>query len=299
MPGEIRRRDSDRCTRRRAWLIRAGEIVAHQGARRLSSRLRCDQCRRGRAAAPIEAPRRQAVRADGARPRRVIRRYCTIAPRRGARRCSGAQAPIVLLRADGPERLPDAVAPGLSTCSASCCRPRRCTCLLLAGLDRPAGDDQRQPSDEPQVHRRRRGAGARSRGIADLRADARPRDRQPGRRFGRARRWPGAPRVLRRARGYAPAPIALPAGFEAAPRHPGDGRRAEGDVLPGQGRPGDPVAAPGRSRRRRRPSTITAGTWRSIASCSITRRRRWRRICIRNICRRSLRASCAAPAACR
>ena len=40
-----------------------------QGTRRLSPRLRRDQRRGGGAAAPVEAPRAEAVRADGARPR--------------------------------------------------------------------------------------------------------------------------------------------------------------------------------------------------------------------------------------
>ena len=62
------------------------------------------------------------------------------------------------------------------------------------------------------------------------------------------------------------------AGLRGRARAAGDGRRAEGDVLPGQGRRGDPVAAPGRSRGRRRPSTTTARTSRSTPSCSITRR---------------------------
>ena len=58
--------------RRRRRGLRAdpeGRDRRDQGHRRLPARLRRDQGRRGRAAAPAEAPRRQAVRADGARSR--------------------------------------------------------------------------------------------------------------------------------------------------------------------------------------------------------------------------------------
>ena len=44
----------------------------------------------------------------------VIRQYCSVSPDE-ERQLTGAQAPIVLLRADGPRHLPGGVAPGLDT----------------------------------------------------------------------------------------------------------------------------------------------------------------------------------------
>ena len=66
-----------------------------------------------------------------ARDARVIQRYCTLSPEELALLASPA-APIVLCAANGPERVPDAVAPGL-TPWVSCCPTRRCTiCWLKA-----------------------------------------------------------------------------------------------------------------------------------------------------------------------
>lgn len=50
-------------------LIQMGEIVAIKGTRRLSVHLRCHECGYGRATAPVEATRCEALRADGARSR--------------------------------------------------------------------------------------------------------------------------------------------------------------------------------------------------------------------------------------
>ena len=88
--------------------------------------------------------------------------------------------------------------------------------LMLRRMARPVVMTSGNLSDEPQVIDDDEAART-ARRHRDLRAGARPRDRQPGRRFGGARRWRARPRMLRRARGYAPAPIALPPGFEAAP----------------------------------------------------------------------------------
>ena len=60
----------------------------------------------------------------------------------------------------------------------------------------------------------------------------------------------GRPRLIRRARGYAPAPMALPRGFEDAPEILAFGGELKSTFCLVEGRPGDPVAASGRSRGR-------------------------------------------------
>ena len=135
---------------RPAPCLQQGRDRRRQGARRISARLRRDQRRGGRAAAPLEAPRDQAVRADGARPRRhppLLR-----VDSDEERLLGGAAAPIVLLRADGPQRLPEAVAPGLATLGFML-PTTPLHALLLQATGSAGGDDQRQS--------RRRAAGDR------------------------------------------------------------------------------------------------------------------------------------------
>ncbi|MGD0473507.1 MAG: carbamoyltransferase HypF [Candidatus Velthaea sp.] len=143
----------------------------------------------------------------------VIRRYCTPAAHEIALLASPA-SPIVLLTADGPERLPAAVAPGMR--SLGFMLPSTpLHALLLRGFDRPVIMTSGNRSSEPQVidnaeARDRLGA------IADY---ALVHDRAIANRVDDSvvRYGAGAPRVLRRARGYAPEPIPLPPGFERAP----------------------------------------------------------------------------------
>ena len=65
----------------------------------------------GRRPAALEAARAEAVRADGRR-RRYLRRYCTVDSDE-ERLLGRATAPMVLLNADGPKRLPEEISPGL------------------------------------------------------------------------------------------------------------------------------------------------------------------------------------------
>ena len=291
IPGEISASDAAEAAAR---LIRAGEIVAIKGLG--GYHLACDATNADAVARLRRLKHRDAKPfALMARDLAMVRRYCTIAPEE-ERALTGAPAPIVVLRADGPERLPDAVAPGLSTLGFML-PTTPLHLLVMAGLEAPGGDDQRQSFRRAAGHRRRRGAGP-PRRHRRLRADARPRDRQPGRRFGGARDGrEGAP-AAPRARLCAGADRAA-AGLRNRAGHPGDGRRAEGDLLPRQGRPGDPVAASGRSRApggvRRLPQEPGALP-RAVRSRA---RRRWRSICIPNTCRRSSRAKWRSAAACR
>ena len=106
-------------------LMRNGEIVAIKGLG--GYQLACDATN-----ADVVARLRQRKRRDAkpfalmARDLDVIRRYCSVSRRRSALLTSPA-APIVLLRADGAEHLPERSRRALRR-SASCCRRRRCIC---------------------------------------------------------------------------------------------------------------------------------------------------------------------------
>ena len=143
----------------------------------------------------------------------IIRRYCTVSE---AEACALAspQAPIVLLRADGPERLSDAVAPGLNLLGFML-PTTPLHVLALRRLDRPAVMTSGNLSDEPQITDDDE-ALTRLAGIADY---AIVHDRPIAVRVDDSvlRVIEDKPRLMRRARGYAPEPIALPPGFEATP----------------------------------------------------------------------------------
>ena len=215
-------------------LMQNGRDRRHQGARRLSARLRCHQRGSGRAVCAQLKQRDAKPFALMARDLDVIRRYCSVERRRGALCSQGPAAPIVLLRADGVEKLPEAIAPGLATLGFML-PTTPLHLLMLRRMERPVVMTSGNLSDEPQVidddeARERLG------GIATYALDARPRDRQPGRRFGGARDGRASRGCCGARAAYAPAPIALPEGLRGRARAAGDGRRAEGDVLPGQGR---------------------------------------------------------------
>jgi hydrogenase maturation protein HypF len=143
----------------------------------------------------------------------TIRRYCTVEPA-AERALTGLAAPIVLLPATGPESLPDEVAPGLNELGFMLpAAPLHL--LLLADCNRPLVMTSGNRADEPPItddgHAQQALAG-----IADyvLRHDRRIASRVDD---SVVRVMAGAPRVLRRARGFAPEPVRLPPGFETAP----------------------------------------------------------------------------------
>jgi hydrogenase maturation protein HypF len=142
----------------------------------------------------------------------VVHRYCAISTAE-RRQLTSPEGPIVVLRASG-ERLPDAVAPGLSTLGFML-PTTPLHLLLLHNIDRPVVMTSGNLSDEPQIiddgeARERLGR------IADL---VLTHDRDIATRIDDSvvRVMAGAPRILRRARGYAPGAVPLPFGFEAAP----------------------------------------------------------------------------------
>ncbi len=200
-------------------LLLAGDIVAVKALG--GFHLACDATD-----AAAVARLRQAKRRGGkpfalmARDIDVIRRYAVVTDADAAALYSVA-APIVLLKAkalelklkETPLALPG-IAPGLTSLGFMLpCTPLHH--LLLRDIDRPLVMTSGNLADEPQCIDNDE-ALTRLDGIADQfllhdRAIARRLDDSVVRVMG------GAVRVLRRARGYAPAPLPLPTGFGAAP----------------------------------------------------------------------------------
>ena len=193
-------------------LIQKGEIVAIKGLG--GYQLACDA---GNAATVGRL--RQLKRRDAkpfalmARDLDLIRRYCAVSDEE-ARQLTGPQAPIVLLRAEGPERLPEAIAPGLATLGFML-PTTPIHLLVLRRMNRPVVMTSGNLSDEPQAIDN---ADARER-LAGIAAYALAHDREIANRIDDSvvRVMDKRARVLRRARGFAPAPIGLPEGFAGSP----------------------------------------------------------------------------------
>jgi hydrogenase maturation protein HypF len=193
-------------------LIAAGEILAIKGLG--GYQLACDATDRQAVTLLRRLKQRDAKPfALMARDLGVIRRYCILMPEQ-ERVLTGAAAPIVLLPANGPEQLPEAVAPGLRTLGFML-PTTPLHLLLLHELDRPVVMTSGNLSDEPQAIEDG-DAAVRLGGIAGY---ALTHNREIANRVDDSvvRVIDGRPRLLRRARGYAPTPIALPPGFEEAP----------------------------------------------------------------------------------
>ncbi|MGE4173782.1 MAG: carbamoyltransferase HypF [Methylocystis sp.] len=142
----------------------------------------------------------------------VIRRFCAIEAVE-ARALTSVEAPIVLLRATGPERLPEAIAPGLDMLGFML-PTTPLHLLLMEAFEHPLVMTSGNISDEPAIidddDARRRLRDLASFALTHNRAIANRVDDSVVRAMG------GRSRVLRRARGYAPAPLRLPKGFENA-----------------------------------------------------------------------------------
>lgn len=144
----------------------------------------------------------------------MVETYCTLSA--GERKLlASPAAPIVLCDARGDsDSLPAAVAPALTTLGFMLpYTPLHH--LLMAGLDRPIVLSSGNLSDEPQCTTNQ-DAQQRLAGIADYLL---LHDRDIVNRVDDSvvRYMDGTPHLLRRARGYAPAPLPLPPGFNAAP----------------------------------------------------------------------------------
>jgi hydrogenase maturation protein HypF len=192
-------------------LLLAGEIVAVKGLG--GFHLACDATNR----AAVERLRR-AKRRDAkpfaliAHDLSVIRHHAVVTEEDAAALQSPA-GPIVLMQARSPDALPG-IAPGLTTLGFML-PSTPLHHLLLDGVDRPLVMTSGNLSDEPQCigneEALQRLSGIAGHFLLHDRDIARRVDDSVVRVLG------GRARVLRRARGYAPAPIALPEGFTQAP----------------------------------------------------------------------------------
>jgi hydrogenase maturation protein HypF len=193
-------------------LLQKGEIVAIKGLG--GYQIAC-AATRGDVVARLRGLKRRDAKpfALMARDLDVIRRYCTVDAAH-EQELASPQAPIVLLPAGGPERLPENVAPGLTTIGFML-PTTPLHVLILRRMNRPVVMTSGNLSDEPQAISETQ-ACERLSGIATY---ALVHDRAIATRLDDSvvRIMGGQSRVLRRARGFAPAPVTLPPGFEAAP----------------------------------------------------------------------------------
>ena len=209
LEGATPARDDD-ALRRAGELIRAGGILAVKGLG--GFHLACDATRPD-AVAELRRRKRRYSKALAlmARDVETIRRYARVSPDE-ARLLASPAAPIVVLAASGAP-LPETLAPGQDTLGFMLpYTPLHH--LLLEETAGPVVMTSGNVSDEPQVIDN---ADARERlaGIADAFL---MHDRDIVNRLDDsvAMIAGGEPRILRRARGYAPEPVKLPEGFEAA-----------------------------------------------------------------------------------
>jgi len=145
-----------------------------------------------------------------ARDIRVIRRYCRVS-RAEEEALTSPAAPIVLLNADGGERLPEAIAPGVRTLGFMLpYTPLHL--LLLETLDYPLVMTSANLSHEPQLISNTE-AREKLIGLADT---VLFHNRDIANRIDDSvvRIMAGKPRLLRRSRGYVPGAIALPPGCD-------------------------------------------------------------------------------------
>ncbi|EGW55190.1 carbamoyltransferase HypF [Candidatus Endoriftia persephonae] len=192
-------------------LLRQGQILAIKGIGGVH--LACDAANPAAVARLRQRKRRPAKPfALMARDATVIRRYCRLS-REELDLLQSPAAPILLLDQQG-ETLPEALAPGQA--SLGFMLPYTpLHQLLLADWEHPLVMTSGNLSEEPQCvgnHETRRRLGE----IADAYL---LHDRPIVNRVDDsvARLVAGRPRLLRRARGYAPGHLALPPGFEQAP----------------------------------------------------------------------------------
>ncbi len=194
-----------------ASLIQKGEIVAIRGIG--GFHLACDATQ-GEVVERLRRRKRRDAKpfALMARDLEVIRAHCTLSPME-EELLESVAGPIVLLARRASCDLPSAIAPGLSTLGFML-PTTPLHHLILRRLDHPVVMTSGNTSSEPQITnnseiRERLGS------IADY---ALLHDREIANRVDDSliRVDLERPRLLRRARGYAPGPLALPEGFETA-----------------------------------------------------------------------------------
>lgn len=193
-------------------LIQKGEIVAIKALG--GYQLACDATRPEAVALLRQRKRRDAKPfALMARDLDVVRRHATVSDAEAAALAS-REAPIVLLAATGPEKLPAEIAPGLQTLGFML-PSTPLHLLLLRRMGRPVVMTSGNLSDEPQLVDDAEAAAK----LSSIAPYALTHNRDIANRIDDSvvRHMGAKLRVLRRARGYAPASIELPPGFEAAP----------------------------------------------------------------------------------
>jgi hydrogenase maturation protein HypF len=193
-------------------LLGQGAIVAVKGLG--GFQLACDASHEGAVARLRNGKRRgRKPFALMARDLEVIQRFCEVDRLSEALLASSA-APIVILPARGAEHVAGAVAPGVGTLGFMLPNTPLHH-LLLRHMAQPIVLTSGNLSDEPQCIDLAQ-AKARLKNVAQFFLTH---DRDIVQRVDDSimRVVAGAPRVLRRARGYAPAPLTLPPGFDHVP----------------------------------------------------------------------------------
>ena len=195
-----------------ATLIRDGAIVAIKALG--GYHLACDATNAAAVARLRQAKRRLAkpfalMAADLA----TIRRYCEV-DATAEQALRDPAAPIVLLPAIGRDRLPSAVAPGLVELGFML-PSTPLHLLLMQDCDRPLVMTSGNLAEEAPIIDNNVACDV----LRDVASHVLLHDRAIANRVDDSvvRIMAGASRVLRRARGFAPAPIPLPDGFEDAP----------------------------------------------------------------------------------
>ncbi|MGL4395633.1 MAG: carbamoyltransferase HypF [Hyphomicrobium sp.] len=193
-------------------LIQKGEIVAIKGLG--GYHLACDATRNDTVTRLRQLKHRDTKPfALMARDLDVVRRFCTVSAEE-ERALQSPAGPIVLLKADGTERLPDAIAPGLTTLGFMLATTPL-HALLLRRMARPVVMTSGNISNAPQVTSDADAAAQ----LSAIAPYGLVHDRDILNRVDDSvvRFAAGSMRVLRRARGYAPSSMRLAAGFETAP----------------------------------------------------------------------------------
>ncbi|MEJ1381426.1 MAG: carbamoyltransferase HypF [Candidatus Sedimenticola sp. (ex Thyasira tokunagai)] len=195
-----------------ARLLRQGEIVAIKGIGGIH--LACDATNQ-KVVARLRQRKRRYHKAFAlmARDLEMVRCFASVNGEEAGLLKSPA-APIVVLEGSGM-RVADAVAPGQNTLGFMLPYTPLHQ-LIMQALEQPIVLTSGNSSDEPQVISNE-GARQHLRQIADYLL---LHDRDIVNRLDDSvvRLMDAVPRVLRRARGYAPAPLALPPGFDVAPQ---------------------------------------------------------------------------------
>jgi hydrogenase maturation protein HypF len=193
-------------------LLKQGKILAIKGIG--GFHLACDACNPGSVAELRRRKRRFAKPfALMARDLGVMGRYCAVGETEAAL-LEAPAAPVVLMEIRGEAQVAEDVAPGQATLGFML-PYSPIHHLLLQDWDRPLVMTSGNVSEEPQCIDNRE-AGRRLSGLADFYL---LHDRDIVNRLDDSvvRVMDGSPRLLRRARGYAPAPLRLPPGLEDSP----------------------------------------------------------------------------------